>query len=128
MNTKTFLIWVWMSIYQGVVIIVLSISLFEQSFVRIVTITFTALVISELLNVVTTIHRMNCYIFLSILVTLLIYSISLLFLSNYLNTAEIDGDFAWKVALIVAVSWVPIFVVRFIRRKLAPTEEDKITH
>lgn len=46
MNTKTFMIWLWMSIYQGVVIMVLSINLFEQSFVRIVTITFTSLIIS----------------------------------------------------------------------------------
>ena len=46
MNTKTFFIWVWMSMYQGVVIMVLSINLFEESFVRIVTITFTSLIIS----------------------------------------------------------------------------------
>lgn len=45
LNTKTFLIWLWMSIYQGLVIMVLAINLFEQSFVRIVTITFTSLVI-----------------------------------------------------------------------------------
>lgn len=121
LNTKTFLIWVWMSIYQGVVIMVLSINLFEQSFVRIVTITFTALILSELLNVITTIHRMNCYIFMSIIITLIIYGLSLLLLRNYLNTSEIDGNFVWKVALIVAVSWVPIFIVRFIRRKIAPS-------
>jgi hypothetical protein len=29
MNTKTFFIWVWISIYQGVVIMVLSLKLFE---------------------------------------------------------------------------------------------------
>lgn len=45
LNTKTFLIWLWMSIYQGLIIMVLAITLFEQSFVRIVTITFTSLVI-----------------------------------------------------------------------------------
>lgn len=115
-----------MSIYQGIVIMVMGLSLFEQSFVRIVTITFTSLILSELLNVITTIHRMNRYIFASIVVTLIIYGLSLLLLQNYLNTAEIDIDFMWKVALIVAVSWVPIFVVRCIRRKISPSEEDKI--
>ncbi len=105
---------------------VMGLSLFEQSFVRIVTITFTSLILSELLNVITTIHRMNRYIFASIVVTLIIYGLSLLLLQNYLNTAEIDIDFMWKVALIVAVSWVPIFVVRCIRRKISPSEEDKI--
>ncbi len=46
LNTKTFFIWVWVSIYQGVVIMVMSLKLFEESFVRIVTITFTALILS----------------------------------------------------------------------------------
>lgn len=46
MNIKTFFIWVWISVYQGIVIMVMSLLLFEQSFVRIVTITFSALIIS----------------------------------------------------------------------------------
>ena len=46
LNTKTFFTWLWISIYQGVVIMVLSLVLFEQSFVRIVTITFSALILS----------------------------------------------------------------------------------
>jgi phospholipid-translocating ATPase len=87
MNIKSFLIWVWMSIYQGVVIMVLSLNLFEQSFVRIVTITFTALILSELLNIITTIHRMNRYIFMSILITIILYGLSLLLFRNYLNTS-----------------------------------------
>ena len=87
MNTKTFFIWVWMSIYQGVTIMVLSINLFEESFVRIVTITFTALIISELLNVISTIHRMNRFIFGSIIFTLLLYGLSLVLFRNYLDTS-----------------------------------------
>lgn len=87
LNTKTFLIWLWMSIYQGLIIMVLAINLFEQSFVRIVTITFTSLIILELLNVITTIHHMNRYIFGSILITIVIYASSLLFLRNYLDTS-----------------------------------------
>lgn len=128
LNTKTFLIWLWMSIYQGLVIMVLAINLFEQSFVRIVTITFTSLVILELLNVITTIHHMNRYIFGSILITIVIYGSSLLFLRNYLDTSEIDAEFMWKVAAIVGISWVPVFLFKFVRRRMWPTEEDKITH
>lgn len=128
MNTKTFFTWVWVSIYQGLLIMVLSINLFEQSFVRIVTITFTALIISELLNVATTIHRLNRYIVASQLITLIIYGLSLVFMRNYLDTSKIDIDFVWKVALIVFFSWTPIYVAKCIKRKIAPSEEDKITH
>ena len=101
---------------------VLSLKLFEESFVRIVTITFTALIISEILNIITTIHKLNRYIFGSQIITLFVYWLSLQFLSNYLETAVIDQDFIWKVCVIVGVSWTPIYIARCIRQKCAPTE------
>lgn len=120
--------WLWISIYQGVVIMVLSLVLFEQSFVRIVTITFTSLIISELLNVATTIHRLNKWIVGSQVLTVLMYGLSLLFLKNYIDTSRIDGGFLWKVSVIVAVSWTPIHLAKCIVRRISPTEEDRITN
>jgi hypothetical protein len=117
-----------MSIYQGLVIMLLAINLFEQSFARIVTITLTSLIIAELLNVITTIHHLNRYILASILVTLAIYSLSLILFKNYLNTSSIDPEFLWKVGIIVAVSWTPIFIGKTLKKIIAPSEEDKITH
>jgi phospholipid-translocating ATPase len=122
MNAKTFFIWVWISIYQGIIIMVMSLLMFEQSFVRIVTITFTALIISEILNVFATIHHLNRYIFGSQLLTLLLYWLSLIFFRNYLDTSKIDLDFLEKVGLIVCASWLPIFFVRCLRKRIAPTE------
>ncbi len=46
LNYKTFLIWIWKSIYQGSVIMFLSFSIFENTFVEIITITFTSLIIA----------------------------------------------------------------------------------
>jgi phospholipid-translocating ATPase len=51
LSTKTFLIWVWKSIFQGCVIMLSTLIFFHESFTNIITITFTALVITELLNV-----------------------------------------------------------------------------
>ena len=64
LNLKTFLGWLWKSIYQvksswfvllkfsqGAMIMILSTLLFDNSFLNIVTITFTALIVAELLNV-----------------------------------------------------------------------------
>jgi hypothetical protein len=34
----------------------------------------------------------------------------------------------WKVGAIVGVSWIPVFLFKVIRRKIWPSEEDKITH
>lgn len=48
---KTFFYWIFKSIYQGGIIMVLAMVLFEDSFINIVGITFTALILAELLNV-----------------------------------------------------------------------------
>jgi len=53
LNFKTFAIWIWKSIYQGSVIIMFALMFFNDSHTNIVTITFTALIFIELLNVYT---------------------------------------------------------------------------
>ena len=51
LSYKTFFIWVLVSVYQGGIIMILAIVLFESSFINIVGITFTALILAELMNV-----------------------------------------------------------------------------
>lgn len=51
LSFRTFFTWLFQSIWQGGVIMLLSIYLFESSFTNIVAITYTALILSELLNV-----------------------------------------------------------------------------
>ena len=59
LSFKTFLIWVWQSIFQGGLIMFSCIALFNDSFTNIVTITFSALIIVELLNVYSVVNRFN---------------------------------------------------------------------
>ena len=51
LNTKTFLIWCFKSIYQGSIIMIGTVTLFDEEYLNIVSITFTSLVFIELLNV-----------------------------------------------------------------------------
>lgn len=51
LNIKTFLIWAFKSIYQGAVIMIGCVLLFEQNYLNIISITFTALIFIEVLNV-----------------------------------------------------------------------------
>ncbi len=51
LNTKTFLVWCFKSIYQGSVIMLGAVLLFEDNYLNIVSITFTALIFIEVLNV-----------------------------------------------------------------------------
>jgi phospholipid-translocating ATPase len=58
----------------------LSFWLFEKSFTTIVTITFTALIFSELLNVFTTLTKWSKMVCLAQLFTLVVYLASIIFL------------------------------------------------
>lgn len=53
LSIKSFLIWFWKSLFQASVIMIGGLLLFDKIYLKIVTITFTALIIIELLNVYT---------------------------------------------------------------------------
>jgi phospholipid-translocating ATPase len=126
MGVKRFLLWCWVSLYQGAAIMLLSLLLFESSFVQIVTITFSALILSEVLNVATQVSSCNRWILGSMVVTLLIYYLSLVLLKNYLDASRISWQFVLRVLSIVAVSWLPIHLASRLYSFLYPGEEDKI--
>lgn len=51
LNTKTFLIWCFKSIYQATVIMLGAVWMFQDNYLNIVSITFTALIFIEILNI-----------------------------------------------------------------------------
>lgn len=109
---KTFLIWTSKSLYQGSVILMFSVQFFNDSFVNIVTITFSALIIIELLNVYTEINKFDKKMFLVLFLTGVIYFISIILFRHYFNTAYIDFTFIVKVMLIVAIAWLPLHLIK----------------
>jgi phospholipid-translocating ATPase len=122
LNLKTFLIWVWKSIYQGAVIMFLTFWLFEQSFTTVVTITFTALILSELLNINTALTHMNRIVLISQIFTLLVYLVSIVLLREQIDLSVIDLPFIKNVAIIVLFSWAPLQLAKIIRVRFDPTE------
>ena len=122
MGIKRFLIWCWVSIYQGATIIAMTLILFENSFVQIVTITFSALVLSELLNVTTQVSSYNRYIIGAQVGTILVYYLSLILFKNYLDASRIDGHFLLRVLSIVAASWLPVHLASRAYSFLYPDE------
>ncbi len=53
LSTKSFLLWFMKSLYQASIIMLGAVIMFDTIFLKIVTITFTALIFAELLNVYT---------------------------------------------------------------------------
>lgn len=122
LNLKTFLIWIWKSIYQGSMIMFLGFWLFEESVVQIVTITFTSLIILQLLNIYTELTSFSLIILVSQVLTLMVYIASIVFLKDQIDVAAIDLLFVQRVAIIVGIAWGPMQLLKFIRKRIDPTE------
>ena len=96
--------------------------LFEESVVQIVTITFSSLIILELLNIYTELTSFSLIVFVSQILTFAIYILSIVFLKDQIDVAAIDAKFIERVGIIVALTWGPFQIMMYLRKKLDPTE------
>lgn len=127
LSFKTFFQWLMISVYQGAAIMIMSLLLFETEFLNIVSISFTALVINELIMVALEITTWHIYMVISEVVTLFFYVISIAFLPEYFDLDfVVSTRFAWKVAVIIAVSALPLYVIKLIRSRVAPAASSKL--
>ncbi|CAG9329329.1 ATP9A_2 [Blepharisma stoltei] len=128
LNSTRFLLILVKSIYQGSVIILCAILLFiDDSFINIVAITFSALILTELLNIATMIETWTRGIIISEIAAFTMYAISILALRNYFDVMFIlTPDFFWKVLLITTISWLPLYLGKFIKDKLMPSKAKQI--
>lgn len=126
----SFFIWCLVSIYQGSVI-----QLFAQffnsvqtsDFLKMVAISFTALIFNELIMVAVEINTWNKTMALTEIVTCLIYLISVPFLDEYFDLGYIESvKFVWQCAVIVVVAVVPIWFVKSVYRRLNPPNYAKV--
>nr|QBH67581.1 phospholipid-transporting ATPase [Ustilago esculenta] len=127
LSAKTFTTWLMISTYQGGAIMILSLLLFENEFLNIVSISFTALVVNELIMVALEITTWHVYMILSEIMTLFFYCVSIVFLPEFFDLGFVlSYRFLWKTAVIVAVSSLPLYVWREVRNRLAPPSHSKL--
>ena len=126
LNLKTFLIWTWKSIYQACIIMFVAVTQFDQSFVNIVSITFTTLILIEMLNVLSEVTRIQRIMVFSIILTVAVYIGSIVLFRQYFQVSYIDGPFCLKVFILTLITWLPLQVFKKIMEKCDPTQEQKI--
>ncbi|XP_035311361.1 probable phospholipid-transporting ATPase IIB isoform X2 [Cricetulus griseus] len=128
LSFKTFLIWVLISIYQGGILMYGALVLFEAEFVHVVAISFTALILTELLMVALTIRTWHWLMVVAEFLSLGCYVASLAFLNEYFDVAFITTvTFLWKVSAITVVSCLPLYVLKYLKRKLSPPSYSKLS-
>ncbi|EDW46018.1 GM10404 [Drosophila sechellia] len=128
LSYKTFFIWVLISIYQGGVIMYGALILFVDEFIHIVAISFSALIMTELIMVALTVRTWHRLMVLAELFSLALYLISLAVLHEYFDWEFIwSYDFLWKVSLITLVSCLPLYIIKFLRKKCSPPSYLKLS-
>ena len=95
--------------------------LFERSFTAVVTVTFTALILAELLNVYTALTSLTLLVLLCQFATLVVYVASIVLLRRTIDVSVIDVEFAKNVLIIVMASWLPLQLVKMLRVRFDPT-------
>ncbi|OCF33097.1 phospholipid-translocating ATPase [Kwoniella heveanensis BCC8398] len=127
LSYKTFFTWLTISVYQGGIIMLLSLLLFESEFLHIVAISFTALVINELIMVALEVTTWHTYMVLSELGTAVVYFGSMAVLPAYFDLSFVlSQTFAYKVAVIVAVSSFPLYVIKAAHQRFNPAAYTKV--
>ncbi len=127
LNMKTFISWCVKSIYQGAVIMIGAVLLFEDNFVNIVSITFTALIFIEILNVYLQVHKLHIVMIVSFVSTIFVYLTTMVLLRTTFDVAYI---FAWdcmkKIIILTVLCWLPFYLLNIIYKVYFPEAHERV--
>lgn len=129
LSYRTFFVWVAVSIYQGGIIQGLSQILVGSDVptARMVSVSFTVLVINELMMVACEVVTWHWIMTLSLLGTFAAYAGSVPFLGDYYDLSYVwSWGFVWRVAAITAISVVPPYSAKILRRTFRPPSYRKV--
>uniref|UniRef100_A0A8C1FXN2 Phospholipid-transporting ATPase n=1 Tax=Cyprinus carpio TaxID=7962 RepID=A0A8C1FXN2_CYPCA len=113
--------------------------LFDQEFVHVVAISFTALILTQLLMVALTVRTWHWLMVVDELISHSCYLASLAFLNEYFGIgratlgAFLDFSFImtrmflWKVCVITLVSCLPLYIIKYLKRKFSPPSYSKLS-
>lgn len=128
LSYRSFFIWVFISVYQGAVIEGLSQLLLDTiTGPRLISVSFTALVINELLMVAIAITTWHPVMIMCILGTALVYAASVPFLGDYFDLQYlVSVDWLWRVVVVCAVAVIPIWAGKLVKQSWSPPSYRKV--
>ncbi|KAL2871357.1 aminophospholipid-translocating P4-type ATPase NEO1 [Aspergillus lucknowensis] len=128
LSYRSFFTWVFVSVYQGAVIQGLSQILLDTiTGPQLISVSFTALVINELLMVAIAITTWHPVMIFCLLGTALVYAGSVPFLGEYFDLEYvITVDWVWRVAAVAAVAIIPVWAGKLIKQSWSPPSYRKV--
>ena len=128
LNLKNFLFWLFKSIFQSGVIMFGSFFFFQDNiFLKIVTVSFTALIYLEILNVYMEIHKFHWFMWFALIITFTIYTLTLRFLNYYLDIYFVfKWSIFWRILVIALIAWAPFYIATRLKKLLFPQTIEKL--
>ncbi|KAI1810928.1 phospholipid-translocating P-type ATPase [Poronia punctata] len=127
LSYRTFFVWVFVSIYQGSIIQSMAQLLTEVDSKKMVAVSYTVLVLNELIMVAIEITTWHLVMILCIVGTFLFYLGSIPFLGGYFDLEFVSTwGFLWRVLAISAISLIPPYAGKVIRRTMKPPSYRKV--
>lgn len=128
LSYRSFFTWVLISVFQGLVIQGLSQILLDTiSGPKLISVSFTALVITELLMVAIAITTWHPVMIICIVGTALVYGVSVPFLGDYFDLEYIiTVGWVWRVCAVCAVAVIPIWAGKLIMQSWSPPSYRKV--
>ena len=128
LNTKTFISWCIKSMYQGSVIMIGAVLLFEDNFVNIVSITFTTLIFIEIINVYLEIHKLHYVMIISFISTIAIYLITMVALRATFDVGYIFEISAMeKICILTLLCWLPFYLINIVYKIYFPEVHERVS-
>ncbi|EPR80020.1 Phospholipid-transporting ATPase [Spraguea lophii 42_110] len=127
LSSRSFFGWSLISFYQASAIMVCALLLYEHELLCLVTITFTSLIINEILMVALTINTISRGIGFMMLLSLFIYIISFFLLrDDQLRIPDPWYNFFWKILAINAISLAISIIYKLYRSYMNPSIHKKL--
>lgn len=128
LSYQTFFTWVGVSVYQGIIIQGLTQLLVGAvDGPRMLSVSFTVLVLNELIMVAVAVTTWHPIMIACIVGTFAVYAASVPFLGDYFDLSYVvSWGWVWRVAAVAAISLVPVWGGKVIRRTWKPPSYRKV--
>lgn len=128
LSYRSLFVWVFISVYQGAVIEGLSQLLLDTiTGPRLISVSFTALVLNELLMVAISVTTWHPVMIICLLGTALVYGGSIPLLGSYFDLQYlVTIDWLWRVVAVCAVSVIPVWAGKLVQHSWSPPSYRKV--
>lgn len=127
LSMKTFFVWLWKSVYQGGVIMLCTLCLFEYELLHMSAITYSALILNELIMVALEVHTWHILMLVAEFFSLMCFFGSLSVFQEQFNFDYQDPKaFVLKMLFISSVSFLPFVLFKIFQRILVPPSYSKL--